>query len=128
MWFWLKPYQDAIRVVWTHEDAFFSCVRARRAGPGPVEIRIEPDIQILLFTAGVVLLGGLLSGLAPAWIASRTVPASSLRTGGRTGETRSQRSFGNGLVIAQVAVSLLLLSSAAAFVLHRSNLRNNDLG
>jgi len=96
--------------------------------PGPVEIRIEPDIQILLFTAGVVLLGGLLSGLAPAWIASRTVPASSLRTGGRTGETRSQRSFGNGLVIAQVAVSLLLLSSAAAFVLHRSNLLNNDLG
>lgn len=96
--------------------------------PQRLEIRVEPDAHVLLFTAGVALLTGVLFGLAPAWNAFAAVPASSLREIGAAGETRSRRLFGKSLVVAQVALSMLLVSAAGLFIRHLSNLRNLDLG
>ncbi len=93
-----------------------------------IDIEIAPDLRLLLFTAGMALLTGLLFGLAPAWHAFRSAPASSLRQAGRGGETRFWRLFGKGLVAAQVALSLLLVTAAAVFLNHLSRLRNLDLG
>jgi predicted permease len=95
--------------------------------PQPLDIPVEPDARVLLFTATVALLTGVLFGLAPALRAMRTAPASSLRAPGKGVETRFGRLFGNGLVISQVALSVLLLSAAGLFLHHLSNLRN-DLG
>ena len=95
--------------------------------PQRLEIRIAPDAQVLLFTAGVALLTGVLFGLAPAWNAFASPPASSLREAGRTGEARS-RLFGKSLVVAQMALSTVLLSAASLFVGHLSNLRHMNLG
>jgi predicted permease len=83
---------------------------------------------VLLFTAGVALLSGVLFGLAPAWNAFASAPASSLQQGWRAGETRFQKRFGKSLVVVQVAFSVVLLSAAGLFVGHLSNLRNLDLG
>jgi predicted permease len=96
--------------------------------PGPIDIQIRPDTQMLLFTAGVALLTAALFGLAPAWTAFVSIPSSSLRQSGATAETRSTRLFGKALVVAQVALSVVLLSTAGLFVRHLSNLRNVDLG
>jgi len=96
--------------------------------PLHIEIQLQPDVHVLLFAAGVAVLTGVLFGLAPAWSAFASAPAPSLREFGRAGETGVQRVFGKSLVMAQVAVSVVLLSAAGLFVGHLSNLRNLDLG
>jgi predicted permease len=93
-----------------------------------IEIQTQPDVQVLVFTATVAMLTALLFGAAPAWYALTSAPASSLRASGAAGETRKRRLFGKGLVVAQVALSVLLLSTAAVFVQHLSRLRNQDFG
>jgi putative ABC transport system permease protein len=93
-----------------------------------LDIQVQPDANLLLFTAGIALLTGLLFGLAPAWYAFRCAPASGLRQTGRGGDTWFWRMFGKGLVAAQVALSILLVSAAAVFLSHVSRLRTADLG
>jgi putative ABC transport system permease protein len=93
-----------------------------------VEILVQPDLTLLLFTAVIALLTGLLFGLAPAWYAFWAAPASALRQTGRSGDTWFWRLFGKGLVTAQVALSILLVTAAALFLSHLTRLRNFDLG
>ena len=96
--------------------------------PQRIEFQVQPDAQVLLFTATVAVLTGVLFGLAPAWSAFAFVPAQSMRESGGAGETRSRRMVGKSLVVVQVALSVVLLSAAALFVGHLSNLRNVNLG
>jgi putative ABC transport system permease protein len=96
--------------------------------PAHLEIPLQPDAHVLLFTAGAGLLTGVLFGLVPAWNAFASAPASSMREMGKAGETRSRRLFGKGLVVAQVALSAVLLSAAGMFIRHLSNLEHLDLG
>jgi predicted permease len=93
-----------------------------------IEIQVEPDLQVLVFTAIVAVLTAVLFGAAPAWQAVTTAPGSSLRAHGAAGESRSRRLFGKSLVIAQVALSIVLLSAAGLFVQHLASLRNQDFG
>jgi len=93
-----------------------------------IEIQVQPDLQVLLFTITIAVLTAVLFGAAPAWHALITAPVSSLRTHGAAAETRSRRLFGKGLVVAQIAWSIVLLSAAGLFAQHLSNLRNQDLG
>jgi len=97
-------------------------------GPPHIELHVVPDMHVLLFTGGVALLTGLLFGLAPAWNAFASGPATSLRESGRAGETRLGRLFGRSLVVAQVALSVGLLSAAGLFIGHLANLKHLDLG
>jgi putative ABC transport system permease protein len=94
----------------------------------PIEIQVQPDLQVLLFTVTVAVLTAVLFGAAPAWRALTSAPASALRVHGAAGETRSRRLFGKSLVVTQVALSVVLLSAAGLFVHHLSNLRNQDFG
>jgi predicted permease len=93
-----------------------------------IEIEIHPDLNLVLFTAGIALLTGFLFGLAPAWYAFRAEPATALRQTGRGGDTWFWRWFGKGLVTAQVALSIFLVTAAAVFLNHLERLRNLDLG
>ena len=93
-----------------------------------IEVEVHPDWNIALFTAGIALLSGVLFGLAPAWHAFRVTPAVALRQTGRGGDTWFWRWFGKGLVAAQVALSIFLVSAAAVFLNHLERLRNFDLG
>jgi putative ABC transport system permease protein len=93
-----------------------------------IDIQVQPDLNLLLFTIAIAALTGLLFGLAPAWYAFRVAPASTLRQTGSGGDTWFWRWFGKSLVTAQVALSIFLVTAAAVFLSHLTRLRNFDLG
>jgi predicted permease len=95
-------------------------------GPSP-HLEIPLDARVLTFTIGVTLLAALVFGLAPAIAAFVSAPASALRQGGGA-QTKSRRVFGNGLVVAQVAISLALLSVSQLYIGHLRHLRDRSLG
>jgi predicted permease len=104
-------------------------VRILASGPVAENLKIEvqPDLNLLLFTAFVTALAAVLFGLAPAWYAFRKASATSLRHAGKGGD-RSGRLFEHWLVSVQVALSVLLVSAATLFVGHVSRMRTLDLG
>jgi len=95
-------------------------VRIVAGGRERIEIHPVPDAHVLLFTAGLALLTGVLFGLAPVLHAWSTAPATSLRAG-KGGDTRVRRLVGKGLVTAQAALSVGLLSAAGLFIQHLSS-------
>ena len=111
-------------------DALMRIVTSGRMPGMPSHIEIQPqlDLRVLLFTVGVSLATGVLFGLAPALSAWHPAPAASLRATGAAPDTPSRRFIGKGLVIAQVALSIVLLSAAGLFVRHMFTLRNVGLG
>jgi predicted permease len=85
--------------------------------PVPVRIGLDlrPDARVLAATAAIAAAAGILFGLAPALRASRPDVLAALK--GDTGAGRRRRfSLRSALVVAQVAMSLLLLVGAALFV------------
>jgi len=106
----------------------FASGRFVMIAPVHFEALTKPDAHVLLFTLAIALFTGLLCGAVPAMSASNTAPASALQQASRIGESKSRRVFGKGLVASQVALSLVLMSSAALFVEYLSHLRNLNLG
>jgi predicted permease len=96
--------------------------------PVHFETLSDPDGRVLLFTGAIALAAALLFGAAPAIRAFRLVPAQALQQATRMGESKSQRLFGKTLVVSQVVLSVLLLTSAALFVGYLAHLRNLDPG
>lgn len=94
----------------------------------PLHLPAHPDLRVLGFAAALALATGLLFGLVPAWNAFRATPGMALRQAGRAGDTPLRRWFGRALVASQVALSVLLLSAAAVFLGHLSDLRGTTLG
>jgi len=74
------------------------------------------DWRVLVFTLGVSLLTGLLFGLAPALQATRINLIPSLKTESAAYSQRRRFALRDVLVIAQLAMSLVLLVSAGLFV------------
>ena len=111
-------------------DALMRVVTSGRMPGMPAHIEIQPqlDLRVLLFTVGVSLATGVLFGLAPALSAYSSAPAASLRATGAAPDTPSRRFIGKGLVIVQVALSIVLLAAAGLFVRHMYTLRNVGLG
>jgi predicted permease len=98
----------------------------RAPGPPP-RLDIPLDARVLAFTAAVTMLAALLFGLMPAIAAFVSAPAPALRQSGAA-QPRSRRVFGNALVIAQVAMSLALLSVSQLSIAHLRHLRDRSLG
>ena len=76
--------------------------------------RIE-DVQlsgrVLLFTAGITLLTGLMFGLLPAWSATRTKPAMVFSQRSSTAGPLRRRLF-DGLLVAEIALALMVVAGA----------------
>ena len=89
-----------------------------------IQISPAPDLRILLFTLAVTVTTGLVFGLVPALKTTRPDVGRTLKdeagavVGGGHGGLRK------ALVIAQVALSLLLLIGAGLFVRSLNNLKN----
>jgi putative ABC transport system permease protein len=74
------------------------------------------DWRVLAFTAAATVATALLFGVAPAFRASRAAPIDALKEHGRTAAGDGRVSVSSGLVIAQVALSLVLVVAAGLFV------------
>ena len=91
-------------------------------------VNVGLDARVLAFTLAVAVITGLLFGLAPALQISKTDLNESLKEGGRTGNAGGKHYVRNALVVAEVALSLLLLVGAGLLVKSFLNLQNSDLG
>ncbi len=104
-------------------------VRLVASGGTEVELGSHTGIRVFLFTAVISLLTGILFGLAPALRATRvdinqTLAANVRGSGGGRGSVQT----GRVLVVAQVALSLLLLMGATLFVRSLHNMVVQKLG
>ncbi|HXJ96462.1 MAG TPA: ABC transporter permease [Terriglobia bacterium] len=87
------------------------------------------DWRMFSYVAGIALASGILAGLAPALRISRTNLNDTLREGGRGMIGTSRRHWlRNGLVVAQVAGSLIVLVAAGLFTRSLTNAESIDLG
>jgi predicted permease len=78
---------------------------------------VQLDSLVLVFTFGVSLLTGLLFGLAPAWHVARTDLRETLNEGGRgTSAAAGSRHLRTGLVVSELALSVLLLAGAGLLI------------
>jgi predicted permease len=97
----------------------------------PIPLNLRPDARILAFSAITAVTTGVLCGLAPALQSASVDPVSVLKAGSHsfTGREGSSRwSVRKMLVVAQVALSLLLLIGAGMFVETLENYGRLDPG
>ncbi len=94
----------------------------------PLRVDFSLDWRVLGATLGVAGLAGLIAGLAPALYARRADVNSLLKTGGRTHEGAERGRLRSLLVVAQIAVSLVLLIVGGLFVKTLERARSVDLG
>jgi putative ABC transport system permease protein len=95
--------------------------------PVPRLDQVALDLPVLAFTMVLALATGVLFGFVPAAIASKTVNES-LHEGGRHGGSlRSRRVLGS-LVVAEVALSLVLLAGAGLLIRSFARLQGIDPG
>jgi putative ABC transport system permease protein len=95
----------------------------------PLFVNLGTDWRVLGFTAGLAMTTCVLFGLAPAVRATGVAPGAVLKAAGR-GLTAGRDRFGlrRMLVVAQVALSLVLLVGALLFVRSLRNLTTLDAG
>jgi putative ABC transport system permease protein len=93
----------------------------------PVSLDLSPDPRVLLVTMAVAILTGILFGLVPAWHCSREDPGLELQQSTRSVSGRAGK-LGKALIIAQVALSLILLVGAGLFLRSFQSLRSVNLG
>jgi predicted permease len=95
----------------------------------PLRLSLNPDLRMFGFTAAMAVLTGVLFGLAPALLATRIKLQTALKQDAPWMSGRTMRlSVGQVFVIAQVALSLLLLVGAGLFVRSLRKLQQVDTG
>jgi predicted permease len=95
---------------------------------GPRMLETKLDWRVLSFTMTLSLLTGIIFGLAPAWRATNINLTPTLKDSGRGSSAATRSLLSRGLVVMQVALSLLLLIGAGLFVRTLLNLQRVDVG
>ena len=97
-------------------------------GRGMRALEPQLDLRVLGFTVGLSLITGIIFGLAPAWRSTKVDLTPTLKDSGRTSSAASRSLLTRGLVVLQVAVSLLLLVGAGLFLRTLVNLQRVETG
>lgn len=93
------------------------------------ELPTSPDLRMFAFTTIVCVLTGIIFGLVPAIRATRTSVSPALKeVQVAGGDSRSRWTWGKGLIVAQVALSLSVLFAAGLLLRSLRNLQTVDLG
>ena len=114
----------AIAIAWWGSVAL---VRMISTGDAPPTLDVHPDWRIFGFTAAVSMVTGILFGLAPALRGTRVDPGQAMKEGARL-SGRSSHVLDRLLVIAQVALSVVLITGAGLFVRTLQRLWSADVG
>lgn len=90
---------------------------------------IPLDARALVVAAGIAIISGLGFGLLPALFAARTRPIEALNEVGRSGtESRSDGRIRRVLIVAEIAIALMLVSTASVFASACASLTHRRLG
>src|SRR6185312_14268658 len=98
------------------------------SGPEALPLDVRPNLRILGFTLLGALLSAVVFGTGPALRAARIQPANILRGGKGAVRAGAESLLGKSIVLAQVALSLLLLVGAGLFVRTLINLEKVPTG
>jgi predicted permease len=114
-------------------QASLSLMRTINPGNIPRLEEISINGAVLLFTFGVATVAGLLFGLAPAWRAIKLDLNTSLKSGGRSGQTEggllvTRHRLRGLLVVSELAFSLMLLIGAGLLIRSFVQLQNVSPG
>jgi putative ABC transport system permease protein len=102
-------------------------VRVFSTGSNALTLQLAPDGRVLAFTAGITIAASVLFGVVPARRATRVEPIDTLKGQGWTvGGTRMR--LASGFVIAQVALSLVLLVGGTLLIRTYAALATRNLG
>src|SRR5580704_7308800 len=96
--------------------------------PVPLDLSLNVDWRVLLYTFAVSVGSGLLFGLAPAWAASRTILSSALKGADMLLRPGGRWTLRNVLVVAQIAMSLVLLCATGLFLRSLQSAAGIDTG
>ncbi len=88
----------------------------------------QVSIPVLAFCTGLMVVTGIVSGLAPAWQSSCTSEGSVLADRSASGSGHLSPRVRQSLVVGQLAISLVLLCSAGLFGRSLINLMKHDPG
>lgn len=94
----------------------------------PPGTELSLDWRALAFTAGVTLLSAVLVGLAPAWQASRAQLAEVLKDASRGSSGARGGQFRAALIVAEVALSVILLVGSTLLLLSFLRLQRTPPG
>jgi len=97
-------------------------------GSGELALDLKLDLRVLGFTTAISLLTGLLFGLTPALRATRLNLTPALKDTARNSSGDARSSLSKALVVAQVALSLVLLICAGLFTRTLRNLQSLETG
>ena len=96
--------------------------------PVPLDLSLNVDWRVLLYTFAVSVGSGLLFGLAPAWAASRTILSSVLKGEDMLARPGRRWTLRNVLAVAQIAISLVLLCATGLFLRSLQRAVGIDIG
>jgi putative ABC transport system permease protein len=103
-------------------------VHQLETGDETVFVHLGLDWRVLAFTAVVAVATALLFGTAPAFRAGGVEPQAALREQGRTFSGERRRGLGAPLIVAQVALSLVIVVGATLFLRTFTSLAARNLG
>ena len=89
---------------------------------------VNLDWRVFAVAAAIATVTGLIFGLAPAWQASRTRPADSLKASERRGNDKAQSRWRGALTVTEVALALVLMVGAGLFLKSFTKIMGMDLG
>ena len=102
--------------------------RVHLATDAPLLFDFSPDWRVFGFTLGVALVTTLLAGLLPALRSGNAPPQGALVAGGRSATDRVHQRLRSLIVVAQIAVSVIVLIAAGLFARSMQAAQNMELG
>jgi predicted permease len=100
----------------------------RLPAPVPLDISVNTDWRVLMYTFALSLGTGLLFGVAPAWAASHPVLTSALKGEDALARPGRRWTLRGLLVILQVAISFVLLCATGLFLRSLQRAATIDIG
>jgi predicted permease len=113
----------AIAIAWWGSQAIFAMVAEANS---TTRLDLTPDARLVAFTGAIAVAAAMIFGLAPALRATRVNLTTVLKDGSPSVASRGR--FARVLVVAQVALSVVMLIGTGLFTRTLYNMKAQDLG